>query len=89
MTESRTLADVIQDAVAEYSAKTDKAMLNSFLFVAEFLEEDGCRSTQVSTPDGSITTHLGLAHYAVNLLSEIQRRDMLHLVYVDEDDDDE
>lgn len=87
----KSMSDFLQDASASWCAENDSSLLTNFLFVGEFLEADGSPSTHaVVTPEGgSISASMGLARYASKVLDEMQRRDLLEFIYVDEDDDDE
>ena len=86
MAENPSLADVINDAVSEWARGADGSLMTNFLFVAEFLEADDGRPTNlVLAPDrASQASVLGLATYALNLLTECQRRDVLAVVYGDD-----
>lgn len=94
MSEEIGLSAAINNAVSEWCGKNDKSVLLNFVFVAEFIEEDGCRSSSVCTPpDSPISSSLGLSVYAKNFFTECQRRDILGVVYTDgecgcEGDDD-
>lgn len=85
----KTLADVIQDAVAGW-AGGDDSLLTNFVFVGEFIESNGSRSAAVASAEGSsVAASLGLSQYALNLYTELQRRDVLELIYTDVEDDDD
>lgn len=87
---SLPLDQTINNAVAEWCAANDKSLVTNFVFAAEFIEENGARSSAVvGLPNASLPSQLGLAHYAVNLLVEMQRRDVLEVIYVDVDDEEE
>ena len=84
--ERSSLTNALQDAVATWCAENDKSMMVNFVFVAEFIEEDGCRSSAVVSPESSsLSGSLGLAHYAVNMFNEMQRRDLLEFIYTDDE----
>lgn len=87
MSDERTsLTNAVQDAISAWCAENDKSMLMNFILAAEFIEEDGCRSSAVVAPESAaLSSSLGLAHYASNMFTEMQRRDVLGLIYTDED----
>lgn len=68
----------------------DGSLVTNFLFVAEFLEADGEEPTHVvCTPErSSQAAGLGLALYAQNLITALQKRDIQGM-FVDLDGDDE
>lgn len=89
MEQPKSLDMVIQEAIGEWCVNNSQGMLTNFLFIGEFIDDDGIRGNALAAPpDTSIPTHLGLAHYGVNVVTEMQRRDILHLVYGDCDDED-
>jgi hypothetical protein len=89
MADETSLSDVVQNAVSEWCSAADNSMVTNFVFVAEFIEEDGSRSAAVVSPEGcSTAAGLGLCKFGLNLFTEIQRRDVLELIYTDEGDDE-
>lgn len=90
--EPLSLETTIHNAVQEWCNATGESMLTNFIFAGEFIEGDGSRANAVvGAQDTSIPSHLGLAHYSVNLLNELQRRDLMHVIYgaCDEDEDED
>ena len=84
--EQTSLTDAVQEAVSAWCAENDKSMLMNFILAAEFIEEDGCRSAAVVGPQSaSVSSSLGLAHYAANMFSEMQRRDVMAFIYTDDE----
>lgn len=90
MAENESLTDTVHHAISAWAAANDSSMVTNFMLVAEFIEADGKPSAVVAAPDNcSTAAGLGLSQYALNMFVEIQRRDVLSVIYSDMDDDDE
>lgn len=85
-----SLDQVVQKAVSDFLAESDGGMLTSFIFSGEKIDEDGRSIQMIVYPETqSMSGCLGLAKYAENTFTELQRRDILELIYCDEYDEEE
>ena len=85
-----TMTAAINKAIGEYLHSNSGGVMTNFVFVAEFMDSDGGNSTAVVGGENASTSSLiGLSHYGVNFYSELQRRDVLEVIYCDVEDEEE
>lgn len=90
MSEGMSIDEIVQNVLAEWLNATGRGVLNSFVLSAEIINEDGQPFNLVTQPDTQgVSASLGLSVYAKNVFHELQRRDLLELIYTDFDEDDE
>lgn len=88
--DENSLDSIVQKAVSDFLAETGRGMLTSFIFSGQVISEDGGSMNLIVYPETQgVSSSLGLSLYAENTFTELQRRDILELIYCDEYDEEE